>query len=165
MFDWWVCWVAELAISIYIDYHVVVYSVLRTEPVRPPGLRRAGNRRTLASMDKLDLSKNDRWDNPYYNPKVFNLEILGEMEWDNESYQFNMTVVWKDAEGRLWTASDSGCSCPSPFEDTTELDRLWNLEQLEAIREEKKGRGWGMAEWESLEGRVKEALAALKEQG
>lgn len=52
----------------------------------------------------------------YYNPEGFGLEIIGDVEWENESYQFNMTGVWKNEQG-FWMADDSGCSCPSPFED------------------------------------------------
>lgn len=56
--------------------------------------------------------------NIYYSPEKFGLEIIDEVEWDDEPYQFNYTVVWRDlTTGQLFYASDSGCSCPSPFED------------------------------------------------
>lgn len=62
--------------------------------------------------------------NIYYNPEAFGLEIVGEIEWDDEPYTFNMTVVWKERRGRYWIASDSGCSCPSPFEDFYDINQL-----------------------------------------
>jgi hypothetical protein len=61
----------------------------------------------------------------YYNPENFGLETIGEVDWDDESYSFNMTAVWCDKEtGQLYWADDSGCSCPSPFEDYNDRDKL-----------------------------------------
>lgn len=53
----------------------------------------------------------------YYSPEDHGLEVFGELDEPNLSYEFHMLVVWKDASGRLWYAEDSGCSCPSPYED------------------------------------------------
>lgn len=56
--------------------------------------------------------------NPYYNPAECGLEILETVDEPGMSYEFNMFVVWKRlSDGALFYASDSGCSCPSPFED------------------------------------------------
>lgn len=55
--------------------------------------------------------------NIYFDPEKFGLEIVGEVEWSDECYQFDKTVVWRDPQSQaLFVASDSGCSCPSPFE-------------------------------------------------
>ena len=44
-------------------------------------------------------------------------EILAEHDWAG-SYEFGMLVVWRNKQsGELRAASDSGCSCPIPFED------------------------------------------------
>ncbi len=57
--------------------------------------------------------------NLYSSPGKFGLATVGEVEWDDACYSFDLTVVWKDIEtGALYFADDSGCSCPSPFEDT-----------------------------------------------
>lgn len=32
------------------------------------------------------------------------------------SYEFNMLCFWKTKNGLILSGSDSGCSCPSPFE-------------------------------------------------
>lgn len=56
----------------------------------------------------------------YYNPDTFGLTPVTEIEWDNECYQFNITAVW-EKDGEFWMASDSGCSCPSPFENFESL--------------------------------------------
>lgn len=56
--------------------------------------------------------------NIYYSPEKYGLEIVGQVDWTDEAYQFDMTVVWRRvADGQLLYADDSGCSCPSPFED------------------------------------------------
>lgn len=62
--------------------------------------------------------------NVYYNPQDYGLEIVGELEWSEPCYDFDMTVVWKEKRGTYWIGDDSGCSCPSPFEDITEKDEL-----------------------------------------
>ena len=52
----------------------------------------------------------------YYNPEEHGLTPVGEISWTDEPYQFDLTVVWKDGQGLYYWASDSGCSCPEPFE-------------------------------------------------
>lgn len=53
----------------------------------------------------------------YYSPEKFDLEVVGEIDFSSGSYEFDLTVVWRDTEtGALYYADDSGCSCPSPFE-------------------------------------------------
>lgn len=74
------------------------------------------------------------WDNnPYDQPGNFGLELIGTIEWDEESYQFNMTAIWRDAEDSsvLFWASDAGCSCPSPFEDLKSRDDLTTGSRME----------------------------------
>lgn len=70
--------------------------------------------------------------NVYYHPEHYGLEVIGDIEWDNEAWQFNMTVVWRDQAGNFYYADDSGCSCPSPFEDLT-LERLTRVERLQDL--------------------------------
>lgn len=53
--------------------------------------------------------------NPYYSPEATGLTIVGEVDDLRASYSFNMLVVWTDGKRLLW-ATDSGCSCPSPFD-------------------------------------------------
>lgn len=62
--------------------------------------------------------------NFYYNPEMSDLTIVADMEWSEPCYDFDQTVAWKDKEGNLYWASDSGCSCPMPFEDYTEVSQL-----------------------------------------
>lgn len=55
--------------------------------------------------------------NVYYHPESVGLYIVMENDIAG-SYEFDMCVLWKHlATGRLFYAFDSGCSCPSPFEN------------------------------------------------
>lgn len=54
--------------------------------------------------------------NPYYHPEVHGLETVGTVQWGIPCYDFDITAVWKNAEGEYFLADDSGCSCPTPFE-------------------------------------------------
>lgn len=45
-----------------------------------------------------------------------------EHERDEESYNFNIVGVSKRPDGKLFWSTDSGCSCPSPWETHTEAD-------------------------------------------
>lgn len=60
----------------------------------------------------------------YYQPEKFGITPVGEVEWDEESYSFNITAVWQSKEDPklFYWAQDSGCSCPSPFESYISLE-------------------------------------------
>lgn len=75
-------------------------------------------------------------DNVYYSPEKFGvgLTIVGDMEWSEPDYSFDMTVVWKDADGVYYWARDAGCSCPAPFEDYTSLEELNRGTKWDAIQ-------------------------------
>jgi hypothetical protein len=53
----------------------------------------------------------------YYQPEIFGLKRVGEVEWSDGSYQFDLSVVWQDECGNLLYGEDSGCSCPGIFEE------------------------------------------------
>jgi hypothetical protein len=73
----------------------------------------------------------------YYSPEEHGLEVFGVLDEPDMCYEFHTLAVWKGLhDGRLRYAEDSGCSCPSPFEechstaDLTEithdsLDQFW----------------------------------------
>lgn len=63
-------------------------------------------------------------ENVYYSPEKHGLKLVGDIEWDNYSYEFNMTIVLVNDVGEYFMASDSGCSCPAPFEDFTSVESL-----------------------------------------
>jgi hypothetical protein len=65
------------------------------------------------------------WDrNVYYSPSASGLETVGEIEWSDGFYQFDLTVLWRDEAGALHWGEDAGCSCPSPFEDVNSVSEL-----------------------------------------
>lgn len=56
--------------------------------------------------------------NIYYDPKEAKLEILGQLDESDLYYEYNTFVVWRDTvSNKLFYAHDSGCSCPTPFEE------------------------------------------------
>ena len=56
--------------------------------------------------------------NVYYNPGASGLELVHTYDQDNLSYEYNTFVILRDVKnGNLFWARDSGCSCPTPFED------------------------------------------------
>lgn len=72
----------------------------------------------------------------YYNPEQFDLKVVAEIDLSDGDYQFDLRVVWRHLPtGRLLTARDSGCSCPSPFEDYHSIDDLEVMNLDEIVRE------------------------------
>lgn len=57
--------------------------------------------------------------NLYYSPEKSGLRPIGQLNDPDADYSFDMLVVWQHEDGRVLYGSDSGCSCPSPFEDQT----------------------------------------------
>ena len=55
--------------------------------------------------------------NLYSNPEKFGLTVVGEVDWSDGNYNFDITAVYRRVDGHLAYAEDAGCSCPSPFED------------------------------------------------
>lgn len=62
------------------------------------------------------------------------LERLDELELSNEDYQFYLVGLWKGEEG-FFLGTDSGCSCPTPWEDYERSDLTGPL-TAEQAREE-----------------------------
>lgn len=66
-----------------------------------------------------------RWDWETEEDTVTDYEEVGEVDWDDEPYSFDLTRVYKQiSTGALFYAEDSGCSCPAPFEDTEDTDLI-----------------------------------------
>ena len=52
----------------------------------------------------------------YYSPEDYGLEPIGTLD-EDLGYEFHILAIWKDKDGNIYWAEDSGCSCPIPFED------------------------------------------------
>lgn len=67
------------------------------------------------------------------NWRDLDLEEVVNIDWSDGCYQFDITLAYyQPSTGKFVWADDSGCSCPSPFEDYTTLDQfetgtVWQL--------------------------------------
>lgn len=64
--------------------------------------------------------------NVYSQPEKFGLRQIAFIE-EELGYEFNMLVAWIDESGRIYWASDAGCSCPEPFENFQDIGDLHML--------------------------------------
>jgi hypothetical protein len=56
--------------------------------------------------------------NIYYNPEKLGYKLIGVLEDADADYSFDTLIVVQDkATGTLFAAHDTGCSCPTPFEE------------------------------------------------
>lgn len=53
--------------------------------------------------------------NPYYYPEKCNLKIFYEFD-KGLDYEFDKLVILESDKGLLFWDTDSGCSCPTPFD-------------------------------------------------
>jgi hypothetical protein len=84
--------------------------------------------------------------NPYYNPEAVGLEIVAEIDYSDGNYQFDLRIVWRQKEtGRLLTSRESGCSCPTPFDELKVEDMAdysYGFVRNEALDEAKREYGY-----------------------
>lgn len=76
-------------------------------------------------------------DNVYYHPERYGLRSVAEFELSEPSYSFDTLAVWKGDKG-LYLATDSGCSCPSPFENYNGIEDLTGPLTVDQAVEESK---------------------------
>ena len=79
--------------------------------------------------------------NPYYDPAKLGLTML-KFDEPDMCYEYNTLCFWVTESGQVYSASDSGCSCPTPFEEyegenqkqvIQKLERVGSLEQAIGI--------------------------------
>ena len=74
--------------------------------------------------------------NVYYHPEQSGLETVGEIEFSDENYQFDLLVVWQRKEdGAFFYGTDSGCSCPTPFEGVRSVEELIRLTSISHLQD------------------------------
>jgi len=72
----------------------------------------------------------------YSSPEKYGLEPVGELNEDDLSYEFHMLNVWQHKEtGVIYWQSDSGYSCPSPYENYLSLDALNEIKNKHDLEE------------------------------
>lgn len=90
------------------------------------------------------MSELDSWDNAYSACEKLGLEQVLMIDYSSGCYEFDCRVIWRHKEtGVYYTAKDSGCSCPSPFEDYRpspfedyrKLEDLHRLDRDEVVAE------------------------------
>lgn len=65
------------------------------------------------------------WNNNlYYNPEDSGLTKVAELELTEPFYSFDLAAAWRDTEGQFYLGTDSGCSCPTPFENFASIADL-----------------------------------------
>lgn len=78
--------------------------------------------------------------NPYYDPEACGLKMVDSFELRDESYEFDLVAVWKDEHNQLYWAMDSGCSCPTPFENFHSIESLDKLNNWNYFEETVRGK-------------------------
>ena len=76
-------------------------------------------------------------ENPYYSPEAHGLTEVGQIDLSEPDYSFDILAVWHDERG-FWLGTDSGCSCPSPFENYNGRDDMTGPLTAEQAVEEAK---------------------------
>ena len=72
----------------------------------------------------------------YNQPEAFGLRLIGAAYLpDCDAYGFHIVAAFRDKDGGVWAAEDSGCSCPQPFESHTSMDDLTRIESVQDWRE------------------------------
>lgn len=106
------------------------------------------------------------WDrNVYDSPEKCGMRLLGSLEDGSASYSFDTVIVLQDEETRkVYAAHDSGCSCPTPFENIEGLSDLTEIRSVADIQSFIKAHDHEYVDWPLSERRalylcVQEALA------
>ena len=84
--------------------------------------------------------------NPYYSPEKLGMDLISFDE-PGMSYEYNTFLFVRTPDGRIFSASDAGCSCPTPFEANeaaTWEDCILTMSQIEnEVDAECQLRTWG----------------------
>jgi hypothetical protein len=72
----------------------------------------------------------------YYHPEHHGLEEVLEFDAHNAPWEFSLLwVVRETSTGKLYAATDEGCSCPVPFEDHTFPTDFTEVRSYSDVRE------------------------------
>ena len=62
-------------------------------------------------------------------------EFLAETDISEPDYPFDLLGLWRDSDNKFYLGTDSGCSCPSPWESHTADDLTGPLTLDQAVEE------------------------------
>lgn len=100
----------------------------------------------------------------YYNPEHFGLTKIAEHDLSEPDYSFDLLVAWKNGDG-IFLGTDSGCSCPSPFESFGGVDDLTGpltvdqaVEEATSIKGTGYGAGYDLAGFADFISAIREAV-------
>jgi hypothetical protein len=91
--------------------------------------------RDLLSPDSANQKKEILMENIMYTPEAYGFEYVCEVELSEPCYSFDCLRVLKNKDG-YWLGTDSGCSCPTPFEDYHDENDLTGPLTAEQVHEE-----------------------------
>jgi hypothetical protein len=101
----------------------------------------------------------------FASPAAFGLESFGSIDWSDGGYDFDYIAVWRDlGTGTFYYAEDSGCSCPSPFEDHSRetLIPLTSLGEFQAYLNARNPTGEDDHEYSYRQNRSSEIVALVE---
>ena len=81
--------------------------------------------------------------NPLYHPENFDppLRVVAELDAYEPDYSFDIFLVVQEIDtGKVYVADDSGCSCPTPFEDHNTLGDFTEVRSWEDVKREYNAR-------------------------
>lgn len=69
-----------------------------------------------------------------YQPENYGYREVGQVDWSDGCYQFDYTTVWQHKDsGEFFMADDSGCSCPSPYEEVRDTSDLTPIPRMQVL--------------------------------
>jgi hypothetical protein len=100
----------------------------------------------------------------YFNPEEHGLRKIAEHDLSEPCYSFDLVVCWADDSGGFYLGTDSGCSCPSPFESyggkedlTGPLSREQAVSESKSIRKASYEPNYDPEGWKTYKRAIREA--------
>lgn len=73
----------------------------------------------MSTYDEIQDALIGGWSDDAQAKVAEHLDLIGDIDLSEPCYDFDLLRIYlRRADGMLLWATDSGCSCPSPFEDT-----------------------------------------------
>lgn len=95
------------------------------------------------------------------------LTYIGDIDLSEPDYSFNLLRFYvRKSDGVVLYATDSGCSCPAPFEDTTVAElKETNLAGVERAARSMSSEGYGSIPETEIVQDARALLPAMREAG